>query len=195
MFAQQFEEGAFGQQLDIFRKHAEQTARQKGRHVVGAVARGFERFGEFGQLRGHLSRDARADAAGVKRVRVGPHQPQAFAQLGFGQIGQRDPVAARVREGRVGGAAAREVGIQLDDVADVDHAEEGHTALGGGQGTRVGLRLRMGAEHRGVEAVGARLHLAQLLAFPHEVALAVAVDAACRVAAIGECSLSGRSNM
>jgi hypothetical protein len=61
---------------------------------------------------------------------------------------------ARVGEGRVGGAAAGEVGVQLDDVADIDHDQEGRPAFLGRQGAGVAFGLATGALQGVVEALG-----------------------------------------
>ena len=64
--------------------------------------------------------------------------------------------AARVGERRVGGAGARELGIELDRVADVDHEQERRAAFGGGQRAGIALGLAAGAQHRVVETLGVR---------------------------------------
>ncbi len=92
-------------------------------------------------------------------------------------------VAARVGEGRVGGAAARELGIDLDHVAHVHHQHEGRAAFGGGQGAGVAFGLAAGAQHAVVEAAGVAGGL-ELLGLQHEVAAPVAVDAAAAGAAV-----------
>ena len=106
---QQAKEAALGQQLHVFCKHAKQAARQESRHMVGPVARLLQRPGEFGQLPGHLTRDAGTGAAGVQAVGVGPDGLEALSHIGVDQAAQGDAVAARVRKGRVGGAAAGEL--------------------------------------------------------------------------------------
>ena len=76
----------------------------------------------------------------------------------------------------------RELGVQLDDVADIDHHQEGRPALVGRQGAGVVLGLGAGAQQGVVEtACAADL---ELLRFQHEGAAAVAVDAAFGAAAV-----------
>ncbi len=92
-------------------------------------------------------------------------------------------MAARIGEGRTGGASARELGIQLDHVADVDDDEEGRPALGGGQRPGVALGLRAGA-HQGVEEALRRCGGVDLLRLEHEGAPLAAVDVAGARAAV-----------
>lgn len=92
-------------------------------------------------------------------------------------------MAARIGKGRVGGAAARELGIQLDDVAHIHHQQEGWAPFGGGQCARITLGLRAGAQQRIVEALRVRAGL-DALGFEHEGAALVAVDEAGAGAAV-----------
>jgi hypothetical protein len=84
---------------------------------------------------------------------------------------------------RVGGAAAAELGVDLDDVANVDHQQERRPALMGGQ--RAGLRLGLGAgaQQRFIEAAS-RCAGANLLGFEHEGVAPVAVDPPFAAAAV-----------
>jgi hypothetical protein len=99
------------------------------------------------------------------------------------EVVEPDAVRARVGEGRVGGAAAAELGVQLDHVARRRPRHERRATLGGRQCARVLLGLAAGAQHGVVEAarMGAGL---QALGFQHEGAAPVAVDAAFRGAAV-----------
>jgi hypothetical protein len=82
----------------------------------------------------------------------GSSQTAAGARgFGVAQVFEADAVRARVGEGRVGGAAAGELGVQLDDVADIDHHQEGRPAFLGGQGAGVVLGLAAGAQQGVVE--------------------------------------------
>lgn len=144
--------------------------------MVGLMAATLERARQLGQLRRHLARDARAGAARVQAVRIQPDAAQGFAHFRFGQVGQRNAVAARVRERGVGCAAARELRIQLDDVADIDHQHEGRPALGGRQGARIAFGLGACTQQRIVKTLGAAAG-PQLLGLEHEMAAVVAVDA------------------
>ncbi len=79
-----------GQQADVFGKHGEQAAGEVGGDKLRGVAAGFERAGEFGQLRGDFAGDAGAGAGGVEAERVEPDAAQGVAHLGAGEVGQRD---------------------------------------------------------------------------------------------------------
>ena len=143
--------------------------------MVWLVAALLQRAGECGQLRGHLARDAGAGAAGVEAVGLQPDAAQGVAHFAFGQVGQREPMAARVRKRRVGGAAAAEFRVQLNDVAHIHHQQKRRPALKGGQGARVALGLGAGAQQGVVKALGVRGG-AQLFGLKHKVAAPVAVD-------------------
>ena len=185
---QQPDEGAVavvqpGQQVHVFREHREQAAREKGGDVLRRVAGRLEAARHARQLHRHLARDLGVGARRVEPRRIGPDQRQPLAQLGVAQVVEPDAVAARVGERRVGGAAAGELGIQLDHVAHVDHHHEGWAAFRRRQGPRIGFGLRPGAQQRVVETPGIGAE-SQLLGFQHEVAAPVAVDASVAGAAV-----------
>jgi hypothetical protein len=169
--------------------------------MVRWVAGGFQRPGHVGQRHRHLAGDAGTDARRVQRHRVSPQQGQALAHRGVGQVLQADAVAAWVRKGGVGAARSGELGIQLDDMPDIDHHHEGRPALIGGQRAGVGLGLGAGAHQRvvkplgGAAQVGLALAGVELLAFQHEGAAAVAVHPARAGAAVAVGKVIGRSNM
>ena len=180
---EQVAEAVGREQADVFGEHGEQAAHQELGDAVGGVAGVFEAAGEFGELRGDRAGDARGLAAGIERERVEPDAAQAFADGRVAQVVERDAVAARVGEGRVGGARARELRVQLDAVADVHDDHERRAPFGRGQGAGVALGLAAGAQEGVVEALG--LHVAaQLLGLQHEGAAAVQVDAAGAGAAV-----------
>jgi hypothetical protein len=106
---------------------------------------------------------------------------------GSRQVGELDPVGAGVGERRVGAAGARELGVELDHVPDVDDHQEGRAALGGREGPGVVLGLSAGAQQRVVEALGLG-PLTDLLRLEDECAAPVAVDEAraCAAVAVGE---------
>ena len=74
-------------------------------------------------------------------AQVAPQRLQALADVGVGEVGEPDAMRAWVGEGRVGGAGTRELGVPLDDVADVDDDQERWPALVGRQCARVTLGL------------------------------------------------------
>ena len=93
-------------------------------------------------------------------------------------------MAARVGVGRVGGARAAELGIELDVAADVGDHDEGRPALGSGQGAGVLVGLVVGAQH-GLVPAGGIEGPAGLLGFADEGTAAVEVDVAAADAAVG----------
>ena len=143
---------------------------------VYAAAAAFERLGELGQQRGHVAGDLGADAGGVEAVGVGPDAAQAVLHLGFGEVGQRDAVAARVGVGGVGAAGFAELGIHLDHGAHIHHQHKGRAAIGCGQGAGIGLALAAGAQQAVVKALGVAAGL-ELFGLQHKVAAPVAVNA------------------
>ena len=58
--------------------------------------------------------------AGVERLRVGPNRPQPGAASGIAQARQRNGIALPVRELGVVLSLAGEVGIDLENMADID---------------------------------------------------------------------------
>ena len=172
---QQLVERTLGQQLGVFGKHAEDAARQVGRHVGRAVARQFERTRQLGKVLRHRPRNLGADQRRVQGVGVGPDQAQALASFWQRQVGQCHAVAARVRKGCVGAAAAAELGIDLEHGANVHHQQEGWAAFFSRQGPGIvfGLGTRLLQAYVKSFRVTAGL---QLLGFQHKVATAVAIS-------------------
>ena len=187
MAQQQLLEAALGQQGHVFGEHAEQAAREEGgdtlRRVLTMRARGFERSRERGEFVRDFARDLRADASRVERLRVEPELAQALADRLAVQVGQRDAVRARVGERRVGGAAAAELGVELDHVADIDDDEKRRPPFRSRQRAGVALGLRAGAQERVVEAFGVRA-CTHFLGFEHEASALVAVDEAVALRAV-----------
>ncbi len=173
----------FGQQADVFGEHREQAAGEKAGDEFGWVARLFKRPRDARQMHGDFARDLGRGARGVERQRVEPQGFEACAEVFVGKIGQADAVRARVGERRVGGAGAGEVGVQLDDVADVDDDQERRPAFFGRQGAGVAFGLAAGALQGVVESLAGNSKL-DLLGFEDEVAAPVAVDAPGRAAAV-----------
>jgi hypothetical protein len=108
---------------------------------------------------------------------------QALADAGLGEVGEFDAMRARVGEGGVGGAGACEVGVQFDDVADIDDDQERRPALVGGQRASVAFGLAARALQSVVETLAGSAE-ADLLGFENEMAALVAVDAPARRAAV-----------
>lgn len=112
------------------------------------MAGAFERFGDLRQMFGDFARDLGRGARGVKRERVEPDGFEAFADCfvpGVAQLGEPDAVRARIGERRVGGAGAREIGVQLNHMADVDDDQEGGATFIGRQGAGVAFGMATGA--------------------------------------------------
>src|SRR3546814_10461992 len=72
------------------------------------------------QQRRDIARDLRRAAGRVEALRVGPDLQQALADSGLAQVLQVDAERLAVGELGVVLALQREVGKELDDVADVD---------------------------------------------------------------------------
>ena len=172
-----------GQQADVLGEHREQAAGEEAGDALGVVAGAFEGLGDAGQLAGDGARGAGAGAGGVERQRVEPDGAQAGADAFVAQVGEFDAVRARVGERGVGGAAAREVGVELDAVADIEDDQEGRPALLGRQGAGVAFGLAAGAQHGVVEGLG-RGAGADLLGLADGAGAPVAVDEAGAGAAV-----------
>ncbi len=180
---QQRAEAVLGQQADVLGEEGEQAAAEERGHGFGGMAGAFERLRHFGQPCGDLARDLGAAPRRVERQRIGPHPGEALADRRVAQGLQRDAVRARVGERHVGRAGARELRVELDHPADVDHHQERRAAFVGRQGAGVGFRLAACAQQGVVEALGG-LRALDALALADEGAAAVEVDAARRRAAV-----------
>ena len=195
----------FGKQPHVLGEHREQAAHQKMGHVLGRM-RPFQRARQPRQPVGDVARHARAAPRRVQAHRVEPDRTQHLAFFVVQQVGQGEAVGGRVGEGDVGAAAAAELAVERDGLADVHHQQEGRPAVAHlvrGQGTGVVLRLLPGALHGRVPGRGAACGraasalpallldllrqgrrrvdaVAALLGLEHEPAAAVQVDAANR---------------
>jgi hypothetical protein len=171
------------QQADIFGEHREQAARQKAGDEFGGVAGAFERLGDARQLVGDGARDAGRNARRVERHRLAPDGLQTSEDRFVGELGKPDAVRARVGKRRVGGAGTGEVGVQFDDLADVDDDQERRPALVGRQRAGIAFGLTAGALQGVIEHPAGDTG-PDLLGFKHEMGAPVAVDAAERAAAV-----------
>gem|GEM_PF-2992592 len=172
-----------GQQADVFGEHREQAAGEETGDEFGVMAGAFERPGDARQMAGDLARDPRRGTRRVERQRVAPQHPQALAEAAFGEVGEPDAVRTRVGEGGIGGAGAREVGVQLDDLADIDDDQERRPALVGRQRAGVAFGLAARPLQGVVETLAGDVE-ADLLGFENEMAALVAVDASVRRTAV-----------
>ena len=149
MAQQQLLEAALGQQGHVFGEHAEQAAREEGgdtlRRVSTMRAGGFERGRKQREFVRDFARDLGGDARRIERLRVEPELAQARADRLAVHVGQRDAVRVRVGERRVGGAAAAELGVQLDHMIDIADQEEWRPAFGSRQRSGIGFGLAAGA--------------------------------------------------
>ncbi|MBK6376757.1 MAG: hypothetical protein IPF61_07305 [Xanthomonadales bacterium] len=164
------------QQLYILGKHGEQAAHEELRDEFGTVSGGFEAARQGGQARGDLAGDAGGFAGGIERKRFQPDAAQAFADFRLAQIVQGNAMAARIRERRVGGPGAAELGEQFNALTDIDDDQERWAALSGGQGAGIGFGLAARTQDGIIES--ARVHAGlELFRFEHERAAPIQIDA------------------
>ena len=142
------------EEIDVLGEHAEETAREKGGDGGGVVFP-FEKFGELGEVAGDFARDGRGNFRWVERERVEPDGAELRADRGVAQIGEADAIGAGIGEREVGFALLREVGVELEHVADIDDEEKRRRGLGDGEIARVVLGLAAGLDHRIVPRLGA----------------------------------------
>lgn len=170
------------------------------------MALAFEGFAQFGEVGGDLAGDGGADLGGVEGKGRGPDGVKAGAYVRIAQVIQRDAVAVTVGELGVALPLAREVGVDLDHVADIDDQQEGRPAIRAGDSASIAIGLIAGAQHGVIPAPRAALAMAlafdgvlgeegklvrlrlpafadALLGLHHEMAGAVEVDIAARLAA------------
>jgi hypothetical protein len=135
------------------------------------------------QTGGDFARDAGGNPRRIKRQRVEPDLAQPGSHRLIIQIGQFQAIGTRVGKRRVGGAAAAELGIQLDDMADIDDDQKRRPAFFCRQRAAVTLGLGAGALHAVVEAFGLHV-LLELLRLQHKTPTPVGVDASLGTGAI-----------
>ena len=141
----------------------------------------FEHPRHYGQPLRDITRNPRGLPRRIERQRVQPNRAQALADGFIAQIGKLDAMRTRVGKRRVGCAGARELSIEFDHVADIDHQQKRRTAFGGGQCARILLGLPAGAQQRIVESFA---RLPDLLRFEYIRGAAIAVDKARRFGAV-----------
>ena len=143
------------QQPDILGEHAEQAAGEEFGDEARSVSGLFQRRGEDGQVSGDLAGDGGADLRGVEGERVEPDPAEAFADGFLREIREPDAEPARVGEGEVGFPGLREVGKNLEAVADIDDEKEWRVGLVNRERAGVSLGLPPGFEHGIVPCVAA----------------------------------------
>jgi hypothetical protein len=112
-----------GEQLNVLSKGCEDAARQE---LSDSLRRVFllQVAGENGKLAGHLSRNLRRFARWIEGERVKPDRPEAVLNRRIGKVFEQDAKRTRVREGEIRLAGEREIGIELEGVANVHHDQE-----------------------------------------------------------------------
>ena len=183
MLDQQLAEALRRQQLHILGEHREQAAHEELRDEFGIMPGRFETAREGGEARGDLAGDAGGFTRGIQRQRFQPDAAQAFADFRLAQILKRNAMAARIREWRVGGPRAGELGEQFDALTDIDDDQERRATFAGGQRTRIGLGLAARTQDGIIESarMGAGL---EFFRFEHERAAPIQIDAPGAAAAI-----------
>ena len=151
---QQLLEAPFRQQADILGEHGEQAAHEEFGDFLGVVLP-FQAAGDFREPLGDVAGDFGAAFGGVEGLRLGPDRTQAGADSGIAQAVRRNRIAGAVRELGVVLSLAGEVGIDLDDITDIDDQDEGRPTVLFRQGAGVILRLPLGGAHRAVPTSGA----------------------------------------
>ena len=143
---QQLLEAPFRQQADILGEHGEQAAHEKFGDFLGVVL-SFQAAGDIREPLGNVAGDLGAAFGGIERMRIGPDRAQPGADFGLAQAGQRNGIAGAVGELGVILPLPGEIGIHLDDIADIDDQNEGRPAMLLGQGAGVILGLLLGLAH------------------------------------------------
>ena len=85
------------------------------------MALAFEAFTEFGKMRCNVARYSCCVQRGVEALGIGPDRAEQIVGFGIVQIVDTDPVAVAVRELVVALTLAREVGVKLYHMADIDN--------------------------------------------------------------------------
>ena len=133
-------------------------------------------------MRAHAEASETRERLRVERERIEPDRAQPLARRLVAQIGEADAVRARVGKRRIGRARARELGIQLDHVTDIDHHQERWAAFARRQRASVLLGLPASPEHRVVEALA--FGFPDLLCLQDQRRAPIAVDKSARLSAV-----------
>jgi hypothetical protein len=80
-FLQDFLEGFFRQQADIFRKHREEAAHQEHRHVLCGIVLLFQRERDLGKALRNVARNLCRSLRRIERCRIEPDFSKAFADV------------------------------------------------------------------------------------------------------------------
>jgi hypothetical protein len=99
-------------------------------------------------MRGNLPRDARGFLRRIKAERGRPYGGKPFADFGVAQILQPDAEPRGVGELGVLLPCAREIGIDIDAMANIGDQQEGRPAMIDGQRLGIAFGLSLGLEHR-----------------------------------------------
>jgi hypothetical protein len=127
---------AFGQQLNVLGEHCEKAAHVKERDLLGIIealavlALGvFKMPGDLGQPLRHGACGFRCDFARVEFVRIEPDEPQALADFRVAKLFEIDAKPLPVWKLRVIFSLAREVGVDLEAMADIADDQERRPAF------------------------------------------------------------------
>ena len=145
----------------ILREHREQAAHQE----LGDIDRRifpFQPPGDDRQPGRDIARDFGRAAGGIERLRIRPDRGQPRLHVGQQQIVHRQAIPLPIGEMIVILPQPGEIGIDLDDVADIDDQQERRIAVIDGQGAGIILRLAPRGDHHLVPPLGAAAGVALL---------------------------------
>ena len=164
-FLKETREAVFGQQLDVFGKHAEQHPHQEQRGLldpqrhfpIGAVLAQaalvlFELFGDPAQPFGNVAGDRHCLLARIDAGRIEPDAAQQIAHLFVAQLRQCDPVGLLIGEKAVAAPVAGPVEIEFERAPDIGNDQKRRRAMAAGQRQHIAFGLNAGVGHQPVIA-------------------------------------------
>jgi hypothetical protein len=116
-------EAAIRQMACILGEHGEEAPHQEFGDVPGVVL-AFEALSDGGKATSNVAGDFGGFLGGIEAVRVGPGRLEAGLDGGIAQLVHIDAEALRIGELGIVFALAGKVGMELDDVADIDKDDE-----------------------------------------------------------------------
>ena len=131
---------------------------------VAGIVLAFEALGDDRETPGDVAGDFGGLPGRVEAVRIGPDGFQPRLNFRIAQIVHADAEALRIGELGVVLPLPRKIGVELDDVTDIDEDDEGRIAVFDRQVAGVVDGLRIGGAHDPIPAARAAPGVAELAA-------------------------------
>ena len=121
-FLQDFLEGFFREQSDVFREHRKQAAHQEHRDVLRRIVLLLKRERDLREALGDIPRDLRRFLGGIEGCRIEPDFAEAFADFLVAQVFEVDAEGLSIRELCIVLSLSGKISIDLDTMANPPHS-------------------------------------------------------------------------